>query len=120
MTWVSALPSGDHAGLDQQLAAQLQRVMEPSLRSGIFGAVLLAEGFQDGLDGGGAFGAGFPRRISAPPNVELAATYRSSNPPSPSPAGMLRPPPFEGGGGEDLQVVQGRARYRGHRAGSAR
>ena len=53
---VRARPVRHHLRADQQLAALLQRVVEPlPLGAGVFGPGLLAERLQHGLHGGGAF-----------------------------------------------------------------
>ena len=53
---VRARPVGHHLRPDQQLAAGLQRVVEPlTLGAGVFGPGFLAERLQHRLHGGGAF-----------------------------------------------------------------
>ena len=106
---IGASPGGDQPGSQQQGAGQLQRVVEPlGLGAVVFLAGLLAEGFQDGADDGGALGgevaADAPRAAERGPKSHGAVVRVGV-----VGVGLLCPPRLDRAHGDGGEVVGGRS-----------
>ena len=112
---VGAGPVGHHLGADEQLAALLERVVEPLRRGAVvLRAALLAEGLQHRGDGGGALGG----QVAGEAPGAVHGGVELQEPVLEAFAGrvlvgVLGAPGLVGGLGDDPQPVQVRPRPRG-------
>ena len=103
---VRAGPVRHHLRADQQLAAGLQRVVQPlPLGAGVLRAGLLTERLQDGLHRGGAFRGQVPadhaRAAERGADLHVAVVE-----PVVAAVGLLRAPLFQCDAGDGPQVIQ--------------
>ena len=107
---VGAGPVGDHLRADEELAALLEGVVV-ALPGGaeVLRPAALAEGLEDGGDGGGALGG----QVAADPPGAVHGGLEVQVPVAESPpagvvvrVGLLRPPGLVGGLGDELEVVE--------------